>query len=522
MVSSIILLLLPATLVVADNLTPQSIASQFSLTTRQAALETSARGVPIMIQSHSTVLPFPTATLSSTDAESLLVSQWSLDKDRLQNGAEDLSFVDDPFPNNPAPGVSSSSGPVLQVTYPAGSFSGATGGAQFYNIWQTTNSSGFQSMLLTYEVAFDAGFDWVKGGKLPGLRGGTNATGCSGGQQSDGLSCFSSRLMWRPNVYAYIPEPNNLCSEKSITCNSDFGISISRGSFTFTSGAWNQVTLLVQLNNPINVANGNIELYLNGVKALAQQDLQIRAANSVTAGGMYFSTFFGGSDSSWSTPTTTHTYFRNFQLFGGYNPSTLTGATVKSSASRRDQSAMSYRAATEERRWNSISQKMEGFHNYFKQEFNTIYELADGSFTQRGLSLSLFLQMATRLNHRKCPDPIPEVTALTRAPDLTMHHTIEEAHIFPILATKMPQFSTETEHAHIDSHKGIHDGLEALGELVQKYKAEPSSYSPSELRACLDGFRDVMFNHLDEEVNDLRGDNMKKYWTLEELDLIPM
>lgn len=28
--------------------------------------------------------------------------------------------------------------------------------------------------------------------------------------------------------------------------------------------------------------------------------------------------------------------------------------------------------------------------------------------------------------------------------------------------------------------------------------------------------------HLDEEVEDLAGENMKKYWTLEELNEIPM
>jgi len=54
-------------------------------------------------------------------------------------------------------------------------------------------------MMLSYEIAFDSNFDWVKGGKLPGLRGGLNSTGCSGGNQADGLSCFSSRLMWRTN-----------------------------------------------------------------------------------------------------------------------------------------------------------------------------------------------------------------------------------------------------------------------------------------------------------------------------------
>jgi hypothetical protein len=69
--------------------------------------------------------------------------------------------------------------------------------------------------------------------------------------------------MWRTDgageVYAYIPTPNNLCSDSNIICNDDFGVSISRGSFTFVSGAWNLVTLLVQLNSPGDIANGVVE-----------------------------------------------------------------------------------------------------------------------------------------------------------------------------------------------------------------------------------------------------------------------
>ncbi|KAJ7188249.1 polysaccharide lyase family 14 protein [Mycena filopes] len=306
------LVLSAVSLAVADSLTPTSLAAQFSLTT-------------------STTLPFPTATQSSGDAQSQIVSEWSLSKGRIQNGASDLAFVDDPFPKSPAPGTTASAGPVLQVTYPAGSFSGNTGGAQFYNLWNTTQSSGFQSMVLSYEIAFDEDYDWVKGGKLPGLRGGT-PDGCSGGNKSDGFECFTTRLMWRPNgageVYAYIPSPDNLCNEKNVQCNDEFGISIARGSFTFSSGQWNHVTMLVQLNNPVDVANGNIELYFNDVQALAQQDLQIRASSNITIGGLYFSTFFGGSDSSWATPSSTHTYFRNIQLWGGSNPSVLTGSKV--------------------------------------------------------------------------------------------------------------------------------------------------------------------------------------------------
>lgn len=44
------------------------------------------------------------------------------------------------------------------------------------------------------------------------------------------------------------------------------------------------------------------------------------------------STFFGGDNSSWATPQTTHTYFRNIQLWGSSAASDLAGATVNSAS----------------------------------------------------------------------------------------------------------------------------------------------------------------------------------------------
>jgi hypothetical protein len=125
-----------------------SLASQYSLTT-------------------STSFPTPTTTLSSGDTQDLLRQGWGLTHGSIQQGGADLSFVSDPFPSS-APSSSNASSPVLRVTYPAGSFSHQTGGAQFINLWN--NSTPLDSMILSYELAFDESFDWVKGGKLPGLR----------------------------------------------------------------------------------------------------------------------------------------------------------------------------------------------------------------------------------------------------------------------------------------------------------------------------------------------------------------
>jgi len=100
--------------------------------------------------------------------------------------------------------------------------------------------------------------------------------------------------------------------------------------------------------------------------------------------------------------------------------------------------------------------------------------------------------------------------------ELSNHHMIEERFIFPILAERMPQFKAE----HLESHKGIHDGktfhryiyIEALifdagiarlAVLLSKYRSKPASYSSTEMKECLDSWREVLYRHLDEEVRRL-------------------
>ena len=43
-------------------------------------------------------------------------------------------------------------------------------------------------------------------------------------------------------------------------------------------------------------------------------------------------------------------------------------------------------------------------------------------------------------------------------------------------------------------------GLKTMKESVTKWKKDLSLYTPQGMKACLDGFREVLFRHLDEEV----------------------
>lgn len=60
-------------------------------------------------------------------------------------------------------------------------------------------------------------------------------------------------------VYAYVPTTQSgFCSQSQITCNSDYGTSLARGSFSFATGKWQTIWLLVMLNE-VGTANGVVQ-----------------------------------------------------------------------------------------------------------------------------------------------------------------------------------------------------------------------------------------------------------------------
>ncbi|KAF5386220.1 hypothetical protein D9615_002232 [Tricholomella constricta] len=164
---------------------------------------------------------------------------------------------------------------------------------------------------------------------------------------------------------------------------------------------------------------------------------------------------------------------------------------------------VTYASPEEEMRWNSLSERMTAFHNWFKEEYRTIYASADGSFTKRGLSLQRYLDTIVAFNSH-----------------LHAHHTTEERLVFPILATGIPKFARNARDGHVDSHRVIHDALQSLLRHVAKWRKDPTTYSPTEMKAALEKLAGVRFEHLDQEVEDIRGDKLKPYFTLEEIERI--
>lgn len=196
---------------------------------------------------------------------------------------------------------------VLRVAYPEGSVdpgdaAAPVGGGGF--IYPAPGQA--QARCLAYRLRFPEGFDFVKGGKLPGLYGGQAPRGCAAADLAAG---FSARLMWRSGgageLYLYAPGRKLRCGE-----------SVGRGSFRFTPGRWTQIAEEVAVNTP-GQSDGSIRVWVDGQLVIERTDLDVREQPQTGVDGLLFSTFFGGSDPSWASPRDQSAEFGGFTIWDG-------------------------------------------------------------------------------------------------------------------------------------------------------------------------------------------------------------
>ena len=213
-------------------------------------------------------------------------------------GSENFEVVDAPEPFQQ----------VLRVHYPARSASPAVanehgvplGGGEFRG---SLNIPPQEALRLSYYIRFSDDFEFVRGGKLPGLYGGTAN---SGGDIPDGTDGFSARMMWRRDghgeVYAYLPTSEG------------YGTSLSQGNWQFEPGRWHHLIQEVALNRPGH-EDGRVRVWLDGELVLDQKDLVFRKVDDLKINGIFFLTFFGGGDPSWATPKAVYADFANFSVW---------------------------------------------------------------------------------------------------------------------------------------------------------------------------------------------------------------
>ena len=96
-------------------------------------------------------------------------------------------------------------------------------------------------------------------------------------------------------------------------CNPAFGVSVGRGSYTFSTGKWTDLSQTITLNTPGQL-NGKLLVVVDGKQAITFEKVNWRSAAAIGFTGIHVETFFGGGDSSWASPSDQYSYFKDFAL----------------------------------------------------------------------------------------------------------------------------------------------------------------------------------------------------------------
>ncbi|KAJ5355581.1 hypothetical protein N7517_010190 [Penicillium concentricum] len=174
----------------------------------------------------------------------------------------------------------------------------------------------------------------------------------------------------------------------------------------------------------------------------------------------------------------------------------------KMASSSGDSSDAQPLSASDFRAYNRMSEQMEGFHSHFRLTWNQLWEACESS-GKRALSARQMIMMGLQF-----------------CSQLDFHHSIEEQHIFPVLAKRMPEFRKELEL--LSQHRQIHAGLEKLEKYLEQCRSGEEDMRREEVKRLMEGFGKVLWTHLDQEVQTLGAANMRKFWSLAEMRQLPM
>lgn len=160
------------------------------------------------------------------------------------------------------------------------------------------------------------------------------------------------------------------------------------------------------------------------------------------------------------------------------------------------------------RQYNTMADHMDMFHNHFRSTWNLLWGACEAGKRPAGMSLRAFINQGLQFVHH-----------------LEMHHGIEEAHIFPVLARRMPEFKAGKGNGAAEllrQHRQIHKGMDGLEAYLKDVQAGREEFDLNRLRERMESWGEVLWTHLDQEVKTLGAENMRKYWTVEEMRRMPM
>ncbi len=215
---------------------------------------------------------------------------------------------------------------VLEVLYPKGTVSTNEGGAK----WNIKFDKPREEYTFEYKIRTPKDFDFVRGGKLPGLFGGSGPAGGASTAEADG---FSVRTMWRELgvlcQYVY-----NMDKEESAkwgadfiwTTRSDKNMPITKDMWKdmnthfddrvcLIPDTWHMLKTYVKMNTS-DREDGKIICWFNNVEVV-NLNLRFRKDMSFGIDQFKFTTFFGGNDETWATKKDERLYFKDFKFEAG-------------------------------------------------------------------------------------------------------------------------------------------------------------------------------------------------------------
>jgi hypothetical protein len=190
-------------------------------------------------------------------------------------------------------------GRSLKVFYPKGQVGSTRTGCQF-RVGLTSRPEYFLDYRVRFGDANKKRWDFGRGGKLPGLAGGSANTG---GKKPTGDG-WSARYMWKSGklvVYLY-----------HLGQKGTHGDTLTL-SQSLIAGKWYRLTQRVRVNND-SAADGILQVWVDGKLKLDRRDIRFRKGNLAPVDVFYFSTFFGGSSKSWAPKIDSEAYFDQFLI----------------------------------------------------------------------------------------------------------------------------------------------------------------------------------------------------------------
>ena len=160
----------------------------------------------------------------------------------------------------------------------------------------------------SYRVKFANGFDFVKGGKLPGLAGGAAN---SGGHVPSGYDGWSARMMFWENgklsYYLYFPNQSSQWGERLYLKN------MQGDTLKIERGKWHTITQHIKMNTP-QKKDGIIQAWFDGQEAFSVDTILFRNDKKLQIDQIFYSVFMGGDDLSWTSAKDEYIYFDDFHV----------------------------------------------------------------------------------------------------------------------------------------------------------------------------------------------------------------